>query len=757
MQWNNQLLVYFQHLCSRTVTMKKKIFLLLLLIYSANVFAGVDTVIVPIQRQLFHDRINQEQKLLDQADGKTDGIIKVSSNDEINSAVTDIMIRRINQLTDSIELNVKIATNNEKVRYLNNIENLVRAYRNGWKLKQLNPTYAALLVNNFEKVMNANIDSGSMAPYIDELPYEAGMIITEIFKENTGYAASKKILFLKYSAIHPDKIIQNIEPYVNEPFADSMVTVCSQYNPTAVYNASQATGTVIGKLIQHNTSPIVKTILEISNTSGSLKYFPFLDDLVSGKKTIDNIKKYAGNGETGYDSVGYFKLLVRTEIEYFKRMAPPLRDTPIAMFGVNGLREMLQAKAIQHFITPVNALHAQNNLNTRMRAIDSLSAVDLYYMVVLGENDIYTSSYKHSFERMLQRMGKKPRGDSLLFSVHFDYFKKFIKMAANFNKLDEFLKLMPASRSQMLMQAFVANLDKTGNLEDAVDVADAYSSINDKKLLKNILNHVIENEKVCIANNNNHGKMIYGLLKTIFLSEDSSAKTDLTKETGIPSIFSIDNKSLADDSGRIIQQHFIYGDADGKEDYNGFINSFSRTDWKVVIKDEWAEIMSLKGKKIWIYANRPLDSDTNLDDSAQVHLDKYLVQNNLHPSIVIHRGHSYWLPRTLELMPDNVKIAVLGSCGGFKNLNKILEYSPDAHIISTKEIGKTDINKPIINYINQTLLSGRPLVWKNMWSTLTRQFAAADAETRQSWEDYVSPYRNLGAIFIKAYNKKAQE
>ena len=37
---------------------------------------------------------------------------------------------------------------------------------------------------------------------------------------------------------------------------------------------------------------------------------------------------------------------------------------------------------------------------------------------------------------MLQLMAPKPSGDSLLLSVHFDYFRKFIKMAANFNKLD---------------------------------------------------------------------------------------------------------------------------------------------------------------------------------------------------------------------------------------------------------------------------------------------------------------------------------
>jgi hypothetical protein len=51
-----------------------------------------------------------------------------------------------------------------------------------------------------------------------------------------------------------------------------------------------------------------------------------------------------------------------------------------------------------------------------------------------------------------------------------------------------------------------------------------------------------------------------------------------------------------------------------------------------------------KGKKVWIYANLPLNSDKNLDDTAQAHLTNYLNRNDLNPSVVIHRGHSYWLP-----------------------------------------------------------------------------------------------------------------
>ena len=459
---------------------KKLFFFFFLSASSLPVFAHADTVIVPIQRQLFHERIQEEQKQLDKADGKLDGLIKVSANAEINAIVTDVMFKKIKTLEDSIELNNKIFNQKEKVHYLDYLANLVKAFRTGWKSKQFNPVFASLLVGSFEKVMNANIDSISMAPEIELLPYETAKIIAEIFKDNVGFVAGKKIVFLKFSTLYPEKILQNIEPYINEPFADSLVELCCRRNPSAIYSASQAPGTAIGKLIHRNTSPLIKTVIEISKTPNALLYFPFLDDILSGRKTVDSIKKIIGDGEIGYDSVGYFKLLVQTEIEYFKRMVSPIKDTPIAMFGSNGLREVLQNKAIQHFIKPINELHERPE-NIRMKAVEPLSPTDLYYMIVMGETEIYTSSYKHSFNRLLQRLGKKSGTDSLLLNVHFDYFKKFIKMAANFNKLDEFLKQMPASRSQMLMKAFIANLDNTGNLEDAVDVADSYSSITDKK------------------------------------------------------------------------------------------------------------------------------------------------------------------------------------------------------------------------------------------------------------------------------------
>ena len=737
--------------------MKISYLLILFMAGCLQVKASADTVTIPLFRQYFHEKIDKEQKLCDKADGKPDNYLRIGFNDDINLRITDILFRKIDELQIAVEANEKISSNNGKIRFLSYIENTLRLFRASWKRKEINPAEFPSLIENTEAIMNALAGNNSMLPFISNAPYSIAKINAEVFNDNDESKEATKIVYLKYCDLHPDDILKSIRPYIYEPFADSLIAIAALKTPAQLYTYAQSPSSPEGKLIHRSTNKNVQAVAKLSQTQNALLYFPFLDDILSGKNSVDSIRRYVGDGEKPYDSVGYYKLLVKTEIEYYGRMNAFVPDTPIAMFGANGLHEVLKDKAIRHFITPINTLHDVSNLSVRMRAIDPLNTEELYYMLVMGENDIYTSSYKHAFNRLMMRMGSKPRGDSLLQKVNFDYFKKFIKMAANYNKLDTFLKTMPPEKSEYLMKAFVANLDKTGNLEDATDVADSYSSISNKQLLNTILNNVQENEQQCIAENNERGTIIYNLLKNIFLSADSSNHIDLTSIAGIPSIYEIEREQLQDDSGRIVQQVFFYGDDDGKAFFPPFLNSFSPKDWKITPKKEWVEIKSIKGK-VWIYANRPLNYDANLDDSAQVHLNNYLEDNELYPTVVVHRGHSYWLPGTIKRMPDNAKIVVLGSCGGYKNLNQILESAPDAHIISTKEIGAGDINKPILNYLNQSMIGSSKIVWKEMWRSLTAQFSRDPSKNvRESWDDYIPPYRNLGAIFLKAYNKKMEE
>jgi hypothetical protein len=727
--------------------------LFILVFASANANAFSDTNNIPIFRESWHHDIKVEQINCDKLDGKEDGMLRSGSNDAINAQISDALFRKINEIRNWIEVNdAQIPTNNDKVRYLKYVADLLIYFRVNKRERSIKIDDLPELIKTADNIMKAKAEGKSILPFIDAASYPIAKICNQIFTDEEEKKEASKIVYLKFISLYPDKILQTITPFSEEPFADSLISIACKLNPEKFYSYAGAPNSAIGRIIYKSKDNMVIKVAALSQTPNALLYFPFLDDILSERQSIESIKKYVGNGEESYDSVGYYKLLVNTAVAYYKRMGSQLRDTPIAYYGKNGFIETLRSKGYEHFIKHINNLHDEGNLAIRMKAIQPLSAQELYYMIALGENDIYTSSYKHSFNRLMQLLGKKPRTDSLLLSVNFDRFKKFIKMAANYNKLDSFLKLMPANRSKYIMEAFVAGLDGN-NLEDAVDVADSYSSITDKKLLQSMLQNVIDNEARAIQKDNKQGIVVYGLLKTIFQSFNDSS-VNLTKEIGIPPIFEVTSKYMQNNTGKIVEQVYFYGDKDGKDFYPKFRATFSPKEWAVVEKKEWMEASSIKGN-IVVYANKPLDSDANLDDTAQVHLGKYLVSLGLSPTMVVHRGHSYWLQRTMDRMPGDAKIVLLGSCGGYQNLNKILDINPDAHIISTKEIGAGDINTPLFTYMNQAFMNGGDLSWKKMWATLGKSFSKDQSKSvRDSWESYVPPFKNLGAIFLKAYSLK---
>lgn len=325
-------------------------------------------------------------------------------------------------------------------------------------------------------------------------------------------------------------------------------------------------------------------------------------------------------------------------------------------------------------------------------------------------------------------------------------------MAANYNVLDDFLKRMDKESSQVLMKAFVKGLDKAKTLEDAVDVANSYSSITDKAVQKLVLNEVQYSLQKAKQAGNTRGTNIYSILNILFLSMDSTNRVDVTKLLGIPPVFYMPNKQLQDTAGRIIVQQFFYGDDDGKAGYAQFTSLFDNGNWSVKGNDNWVVHTSTgKGTKVVIYSNKPLDEKQGLDDKAQEELTNYLTEHNIDPTIVIHRGHSYYLNSTLQRLANTAKIVVLGSCGAYQSLNKVLTTCPTAHIVSSKQTGSQSINGPLIKGMMETLRQGKTLNWPALWANLRSQ-----GLDKELFNDYVPPYKNLGALFIMAYNRMAK-
>jgi hypothetical protein len=730
--------------------MKKLYSLFLLSLVFASVSAQpiipqpIDMPKVPMIRALSHDNIHNAQKTIMQLDGVNDSLFAPSKNADVNKQLTSILIVVVNNMAAKVELNKDI-TDNNKFKWLRGINDMLTSFISAYKAKLVSGLLLGDLIMGYDESMGLELKGLSIQPVIEKNKLEVGNILIQNFalKNNVGIPGCKDALMLKSCYRYPARVMNILSTNPNVYFADSIIKSLAYNDPEQLYNYAAAPD-LLGRKIQSSNDTLTKTIGLLALMKTGRMYFPFLDDIYHHKLSLDSLVKIVN------DSTAYFKLLVRTQIEYADRMQHG--DTPLVM---QTLTNKLRSKAIDNYIFEINSLHDENNESIRFKKLEVLSPQDLYYVAVLGEAEIYTSSYLGVYKRIFAKM-KTPSADTLLNWVHYDYYKKFVKIAANYNTLDDFLKRMTKTNSEKLMRDFVSGLEKNRTLEDAVDVADSYGSISNLEIKKWITEQIGLNLEQSEKDNNKRGQTIYNLLNIIFMSMDSSKEVNLVARLGIDGVYEMPIRKLQDSTGRVIIQQFFYGDKDGNGVYKSFLTHYRDSKWKIVDKPQWTEVISTRGTPITIYCNKPFDNEQDLDAKSQKELGRYLEENSIYPTVVIHRGHSYFVKYTIEQLPSSAKVILLGSCGGYQSINDVLETCPSAHIIASKQVGTGLVNIGLINIITETLRTGRsldwPLIWKNMAATLVK-----DQKMTDRFDDYVPPYKNLGAIFIMAYNKQMEE
>ncbi len=698
----------------------------------------------PQNRQLFHRFIDEQQKSIQKSDGKNDNQYTPTSKEEINFLLTQALVSRVDALQCKIE-NDSTLKDQVKIKYLKGLEYQLQFFSSNIKTRKVSPSILPDIIKGYDDCMQNDKQGLSIAGIIGRCSYETAYCLINAdkitFEKNSGFKSSKDAIILKYCILYPNRIFTTLTQYPDVPFADSLVKIAAKRNPKELYDYAQASNKLGAVIRNIKDDSLVTTIVRMARSKDGQQYFCFLDNILKGRMTLDDIDQ-AKN-----DSVLYYRLLVKTRMNYVARAQD--RDTAMEF---NTLQKRMEQKARENFVTEINRLHTET-AEIRFASIQPLTPEELYYLAVSSDGTIYTSSFvKGVYPLMMKKVNNKP--DSLLAVLRFDKYRKFIKMAAEYNMLGDFLANFPPAKkegeetdAQKLMRAFTGNLEQGTELENGVDVADSYASIADMlkpiavEMLKNVRNNYKKNE----VSGNKRGMAIYHILEKLFLSADSTSKIDLTKELGIPPVYEVPYKSLVNDSGRVIMQVFFYGDKDGQGIFKGFLGTFSNSNWKIAGNDQWVTITSTKGKPVSIYANKPLPEEGGFDEKAQKELCSYLVKNNLFPMVSIHRGHSYTAPYTVEQMAATSKIVFLGSCGGFMILKEVLDVSPDAHVIATRQIGDTKVNRPFFELLTEKIRTGNNIEWVPFWKELEKKAKSED------FEDYVPPYKNLGALFIKAY------
>ncbi|MBS1779344.1 MAG: hypothetical protein JST70_08455 [Bacteroidetes bacterium] len=703
----------------------------------------IDTLVqpIPLNRRLWHDKIDREQNRADITDGVArNKELYYSEDSTTNKSLGHAIFQEIDHMQIMIE-NMPVdgsggdtyIESREKIRCLQAINQLLIDFNQDVKP---DPGFYRKRVSNLHDLIVAR-SKGEATGYIhDHISFQTLENVKQLYD---AQSAERIFIYTEMGKREPEILIKRLAEYANDPYADDIIAAAAKVVPSELFNYASSTNYVLSGAVKRSKDPLVQAIVRISQESKSpLKAMPFINDIYAKRLTIQQVDYITSHQDLFYQN------LVRLKVEN-------------VAIGGSTYTDELQYRGLK-YVRDMNDLHEEKDA-VRFRSIDSFDAPALYFIMVYGQDEIYTSSFLGTFKRMMERM-KPMTGNELLDKVHRDKFRTFIRMCAGYGTLPEFLSTMDAEHKGSLMRDFIAGLEKgkDDDLEDAVDVADAFGSIKDPDLAAFLEKQVKDNYEAAYKARSKKGVIVYGLLATLFegsksVDSNHNVVAEESEKLNLSPINLVLNKNLQNDSGIIYEQAFFYGDEDGKTSYASFLGNFRDGKWKITTTNKyWTTITSTTDKHITIFANLPVPEPG--DEEAQKELAKYLTDNNIHPTVIIHRGHSYHLPLTIDNLARENRIVMLGSCGGYHNLGKVLDRAPDAHIISSKQVGSRNVNEPIIKSIEDQLLAGKDIDWIQTWRGLDAYFSAKGRATeKEMFSDYIPPHKNLGAIFIKAYRK----
>jgi hypothetical protein len=671
-----------------------------------------------------------------------DFLMTASVNDNIKKELQRFAVNDVNNIQNNLQY-LATASRDRRIKGIRSLSYFMKEIKQQFQDKKLNQFDIPLIVKKYKQTLTDLLNKKTDDPIeknFKDLDWRSCQLLANAFwefdekKQMTDMSAYKRVVET------PEYIFSFLENKPGFFYTDLLILFMAKNYPEQLlaYLQKNSNGTVVNS-IRSQKNIYVQQLLSFSSNSLSTELAPFTEQIANNELTIDDIltKRKKVND--------YFQLLVNTIMSNNEK-AEQGENPQFQKALFNALSE----KSLDFYVKKVNELHSSPD-GVRFQSVQALRPQDLYYIIVSADQEMYTSTYLGLYKRLLGHFKGQP-ADSVLTLVHNDRFRKFVRIAATYNTLTDFLRLMPPEKSKSLIHTFVSDIENRDDDEavaNATDVADAFIALSKDSLFNSCVKQELEDGlRKSARNDRSQTRRLYSILQRVYkLVNNDESESNLSA-----SYKKLSLASLKDKSGTISELVLFYGDDDGKTSFNSFMSLFKdKSQWDVSTNDSWVTISSLLGQPIKIYANLPLNTEDEKDLAAQEALSAYLKQQSIEPSILIHRGHSYHLSNTLRYLDASVKLAILGSCGGYKNMKRIMQLNYDVHIIASKQVGSMAVNDPLLRQLNNNLLDSKNLDWVTFWDELNTKFKN-DSNALKLFEEYIPPYKNVSAYVIRLYN-----
>ncbi|HYC39484.1 MAG TPA: hypothetical protein VEB63_03275 [Chitinophagaceae bacterium] len=657
-----------------------------------------------------------------------------------DSSLLQPLARHVETAVDRIQASIRgdeTLSQLEKEKAARSLTFLIRELNRTLALRQLDIYDVPATIESYHRVLRAILLERPLLQLMKPLGERRSQLVAAAFTQYREHELLDDIVVFKRMANSPDFILNFLEGRPGFRFADSLLLEAAAYDPEKLTAYLRRSG-LIQERVRTANNPYLRQILQLSGEKQASELLPFVkllaEDRITGEEIVESRK----------DVLRYFQLMVNTMQDLVNR------DESGALF-VQPLRRGLKQKGLAFYVNEINNLHDLPE-NTRFASVKELRPQDLYYIITSCGDDLYTSSYLGLYKRL---MGHFPQNaDSLFDIVKHDNLRPFVRLAANYNVIADFLGRLSEEKRNETLTRFIYGIEADENtaLEKAMDVADCFTAIAASPGISALFQSELRtNLERCLARKQYLGIRLYMILSDLLAV--------VVKEQGFESLWAIlgdynilRRRDLENDRGEIVELVLFYGDEDGVASFNNFLRYYGDgKKWKIEKNRNWVTIRSVPEPAVVIYANQPLDMEEELDLKAQDSLMAYLESQSQQPVVLMHRGHSYHLDKTLRRLSPSVRLAILGSCGSYNRAISIATINPDVQVIGSKKTGAKSINDPILNEINLDLLSGNDLMWPEIWNKLEKKLGREPA-VLSLFAEYFPPGKNLGLFVLKLYN-----
>jgi len=378
--------------------------------------------------------------------------------------------------------------------------------------------------------------------------------------------------------------------------------------------------------------------------------------------------------------------------------------------------------------------------NVRFKILEKLSPRELYFLLVGGTGQLYTSSFLYVYKKLMTATEKEGL-DNFLNSVEYYQFGQFVTNVSVYGLADDLVEhLHPEKFAELMGDDFKKILSTQLTDNEVVLKAMAMSEILYEIKRQPVVQRILLGQVSAFERSKQQKDVMLQRLFTGFKSILMN-KTDYTAD---PTYDVLPVKRLQRNE-QIVQAHFFYDDEDGTSSFESSLAGYDKKSWEKKDMGNYILLSSLSGNNMKVYMNKPMTKPGS--DSSQDEMLRDIAAQGYEITSFIHRGHSYHLYQSLRKITPSCEFVFLGSCGGFSEALNVFELNPDVNIIVTRNIGSKLINDPLLQKINQDLVNNTDIRWDDTWAYFDTKFTSK--QTKDLFSSYIPPNKFIGVKFIR--------